>query len=117
MSFLDEAAEPFHFTRAADDELPFAEPLVVRGGVVSFAAPLTAGEGLDDDVAFLKRLPLVSCAYGAGEMPVNPFVCELAADKQPTAREVLAALKASRFESEHIETLDALSIPFPGYHP
>src|SRR5262249_32600153 len=88
-----------------------------RGGVVSFASSFHAGGDLDGDVSFLKTLPLGNCWYGAADMPIQPFVCELGRFAQPTAREVLGALKASRFRSEHIESLDALIVPFPGYNP
>jgi hypothetical protein len=117
MSFLGEPSAPFHFARAADDELPFSEPLVVRAGVVSFASSFRGGGDLDGDVGFLKTLPLGNCWSGAADLPIQPFVCDLDPTVPLTAREVLGALKASRFRSEHIESLDALTVPFPGYQP
>jgi len=71
-----------------------------------------------DDADFLAALDLDDCYYGAASHPVYPFVCELVdAAIPPTGSDILKAVQAKHFQSEHIASLDATYIPFPGYHP
>ena len=61
---------------------------------------------------------LNECYYGAASYPLYPFLCELSIEHRPiTAAVVLAALPVREFRSDHIHSLDALNLPFPGYHP
>ena len=49
---------------------------------------------------------------------VHPFMCEVRPKRRPlTGADVLKWLRARDFRSRHIESLDATSIPYPGYHP
>jgi uncharacterized protein (TIGR02996 family) len=105
-----------------EGELPFQEPIGTRGAVVTFQSAFRGDTAwqpeLDRDLSFLCQLPLTACEYGAAYCPVHPFLCELDARHHPlTGAEVLRALKAADFRSEHIQTLDAPVIPYPGYHP
>jgi uncharacterized protein (TIGR02996 family) len=105
-----------------EGELPFREPIGTRGAVVTFQSAFR-GEaawqpGLDQDLSFLCRLRLTVCEYGAASCPVHPFLCEVGAGHRPlTGATVLRALKAADFRSQHIRTLDARTIAYPGYHP
>src|SRR5262249_17988401 len=103
-------------------ELPFAEPIGTRGAVLTFQSAFRTesswGRGLMHDLQFLCRLDLKECHFGAATCPIHPFICEIEAPRQRlTGADVIAALKASNFQSEHIKSLDATTIRFPGYHP
>ncbi|OWK45415.1 TIGR02996 domain-containing protein [Fimbriiglobus ruber] len=116
--------EPFtgeRFCYSEPPALPFADRIGTRGGVAvfetQFTDPRAWAQGLPEDLRFLSTLELGECAYGAASVPVYPFICELGVDRWPlTAADVLAALKAHQFRSAHIRTLDATTIPYPGYH-
>ena len=104
------------------EELPFKEPIGTRGAVITFATAFASANawdsGLMSDLTFLRGLELTECEYGAATCPVHPFICELEAeDDAVTAADVLNALKARNFRSEHILDLNAKTIPFPGYNP
>lgn len=106
----------------APGELPFREPIGTRGTVVTFESAFRGENawqpGLLEDLAFLRGLSLEECYYGAASCPTHPFVCELAVGGRPlVGADVLAALKARDFRSQHIRTLDAAEIPAPGYQP
>ena len=119
---------PFYFWKNSGprsfgpDELPFLEPIGTRGAVLTFESAFR-GEGawepdLVSDLRFLRQLQLRECNYGAASCPVHPFICELGTDRRLlTGVDVLGALKSRNFRSEHIQTLEAIEIPFPGYHP
>jgi uncharacterized protein (TIGR02996 family) len=103
-------------------ELPFAEPIGTRGAVITFESDFRDGKacdhGLMQDLRFLSQLKLDECYYGAASCPVHPFICQLKPKTGPlTAADVIFALKVKDFRSEHIQTLEATSIPYPGYHP
>jgi uncharacterized protein (TIGR02996 family) len=105
-----------------EGELPFREQIVARGAVLTFQSSFRGEnawqEGLAEDLAFLCRLPLGECEYGAASCPVHPFLCELEPVQRPlTGADVLRALKVADFRSQHIRALDAPAIPYPGYHP
>jgi uncharacterized protein (TIGR02996 family) len=119
---------PFYFwnntgPRAFQEgELPFREAIGARGRVITFASSFLGDAalqpGLAQDVSFLCQLQLPGCAYGAASCPAHPFIGDLnVASRQLTGTQVLQALRASDFRSEHIHTLDSLAIPFPGYQP
>jgi uncharacterized protein (TIGR02996 family) len=101
-------------------DLPFTQPLGLRGRLVTFDFQFrdeaAFDQGLIHDVHFLSELGLGNCYYGAADFPVQPFLCEFRPDPPLTGASVLAGLKARHFRSEHIHTLDASDIPFPGYH-
>ena len=104
------------------DELPFAEPIGTRGAIVTFESDFRDescwGQGLMDDLRFLREFELGECYYGAATCPLHPFVCQLKSERRPlTGADVLAALRPRDFRSRYIQTLEATSIPFPGYHP
>lgn len=102
-------------------DLPFSDRIGLRGTVVTFGSQFARAEswqpGLLEDLRIVTELDLGECAYGAASLPVYPFICELDDGRRPlTGAVVLAALKARQFSSEHIPSLDATSIPYPGYH-
>lgn len=105
---------------SATDDVPLSEPLVFRHGIVTFASDFRDGfpPTTDRTTRFLRSLSLTSCAYGAAECRVYPLLLSLE-DGNPfqTGRDVLKAVKARDFKSEHIQSLDEREIPFPGYHP
>jgi uncharacterized protein (TIGR02996 family) len=118
-----ECPTPEAFSYVEPSDLPFADRIGLRGRVVTFATQFTDPRSWDpelpDDLRFLSALELPDeCAYGAASNPVHPFVCELGVDRWPlTGADVLAALKARHFRSAHTRTLNATTIPYPGYHP
>jgi hypothetical protein len=98
------------------NDRPLTEPIVRRGAVATFRSQADRDWGRDAD--FLGNLALEKCYYGAAPSPLYPFVCEPAgASCRPTAGDVLRAVKARHFRSQHIASLGARYIPFPGYHP
>jgi len=73
---------------------------------------------LPNDLRLLCELELGECAYGAGSVPVHPFICELRPQRGPlTGGDVLKALTARDFRSRYIQNLELTRIPYPGYHP
>ena len=129
LSFVTSLGRPFrmgqnnseHFDIEPAD-LPFSEPIGKRGRVFTFRSQFTMPQswqpGLLEDLRLIMELEWGEIAYGAADMPVNPFICELDDEGSPlTGAVVLEALKARQFKSEHIRNLAATSIPFPGYHP
>src|SRR5262245_9200773 len=117
--FFDNHGSPREFQ---PDELPFAEPIGTRGAIVTFESNFRDGgrwdQGLMDDLRFLRELEVGNCHYGAATCPLHPFICQLkSARSSLTGADVLAALRPVEFRSSYIETLEASSIPFPGYHP
>ena len=104
------------------DELPFNEPIGIRGAVITFATAFTDDGAWDSDLMsdlrFLCELELTDCEYGAARCPVHPFICEFTTKHEAiTGADVLAALKPRNFRSEHIDNLNATEIPYPGYNP
>ena len=109
------------------EDYPLDEPLVSRFGVAGFPGdheklkPLYSGyEAMEaPDRRFLTNFPEVYVFYGGGSNKIHPFMTfpERPWTALPSAREVLNTLRASCFESEHINSLDASHVPFPGYHP
>src|SRR5258708_8429443 len=104
---------------------PFVKPLGLRGNVATFGSGVggdpSGSAGLARDRRLVAQLPgmgLGACYYGAASYPLFPFLCECSGESRPpTAVEVLAALRVKSFRSEHIQTLEAYELPFPGYHP
>lgn len=124
VAFMTTLAQPFFPIRFQDGEPghPFTEPVGERGQVVTFGSNYRNGaewnEGLLADLAFLTGIEWGGCAYGAASEVMSGFLCDRPANRGPlTARDALAAVKAADFQSEHIATLDATDIPWPGYHP
>lgn len=131
VTFITTLARPFRqslagreFFSAPQTELPFTEPIGLRGSIMTFQSQFRAQEAWDehliDDLHALAQLELSSyeCAYGAASCEMYPFVCEIKDEGHSlTARDVLTALKARNFRSEHIPSLDVTSIPYPGYNP
>lgn len=117
--FFSNHGEPQECTT---EELPFKEPIGTRGAVITFGSAFSDDGAWDaqlmPDLRFLCELELRNCYYGAATCPVHPFICECTTEHDAmTGAEVLAALKPRNFRSEHIATLNATEIPFPGYHP
>ena len=118
-------------------KIPFREPIGVWGPWVTFASAiphLATDASLTEDLEALERLNLGDCAYGAANYPLRPFTVPFAGGpvrprglldtlasqflgQGPTGAEVLEALRARNFLSEHIRRLDTSRLPFPGYHP
>lgn len=103
-------------------ELPFLERIGTRGAIVTFESSLIGDSarqpGLDQDLNFLYNLNLSDCEYDAARCPIHPFIAELDFEhRQLTGEQILQGLKSSEFQSRHILTLDATTIPYPGYHP
>jgi uncharacterized protein (TIGR02996 family) len=126
MDALGQPFKPFFFGNSAspafcEKELPFKEPIGVRGAIVTFESAFRSEKAWDSgllaDLGLLRRLWLGDCYYGAASCPVHPFICEMDAHRKVTGAVVLEALKARDFQSEHIRDLNATYIPFPGYHP
>ena len=98
------------------DDWPLQEPIVRSGAIATFLSQ--ADRVWNEDAHHLARLPLEECYYGAASCPVYPFVCEVGSTSSPlSGRDVVRAVKAKHFRSQHIASLDATHIPFPGYHP
>jgi uncharacterized protein (TIGR02996 family) len=102
--------------------LPFGDTIGCRGRIVAFRGQFQGerswSPGLTKDVELLVGLPGMECAYGAADMEMHPFLCEVVTERRPlTGSDVLAALKARDFRSRHIPTLEATRIAYPGYHP
>jgi len=119
-SFLSRLQQEVSAT--ASPELPFTEPLAARGPIVTFQSAFRDGNawdrGLMDDGDFLRHLHLGDCYYGSASCAMHPFLCEVENNQRTmTAADVLKALKARDFRSQHIPSLHATTIPFPGYHP
>lgn len=101
---------------------PTRFPLVRRDRIITFAdhfrSPATCGSNLVHDIDLLQNLDFGICGYGACDIPVRPFVC-LVHDNhcQLNAGQILDALNASCFRSEHISCLERFEIPYPGYQP
>jgi hypothetical protein len=123
-AFLDRPFQ-WHTFDCTPEELPFVEPVGTRGSVVTFKSQFrgdcSRDLGLARDVRLASLLPqmgLNECHYGADGCPIHPFICELADEHSPlTGADIVAALQVRNFRSEHIRTLDAPSLSFPGYHP
>jgi hypothetical protein len=110
------------FFDCAPEDLPFTEPIGMRGWLVTFASHFHGAESIDlwlhRDLEALSKLELSSCWYGATDAPVLPFMCELRATHRPlTGADVLEGLNVRDFRSEHIPSLRATRIAYPGYHP
>jgi uncharacterized protein (TIGR02996 family) len=99
---------------------PFTERFGSRGSLFTFESQFHSPHldpGLKDDIQLLHGRELGECAYGASDFPIYPFLVELpTACDTPTGANVIEALKIRSFRSEHIRTLDATTIPYPGYH-
>lgn len=123
--FAQTLGAPFRrraFFECTPEDLPFNQPIGMRGWLVTFAFHFLRAEpsdtGLLRDLEVLSRLQLGTCRYGATDADVLPFMCELRAGQRPlTGAEVLTALGAHIFRSAHIPSLDATRIDYPGYHP
>ncbi|AWM35571.1 hypothetical protein GobsT_67570 [Gemmata obscuriglobus] len=123
-AFMTTLAQPFAPVRFQHDDPPhpFAEAVGTRGRVVTFGSQFCApdewDEGLLADLAFLTGVEWGECCYGAADCPMYGFVCQLEPGRHPlTGRDVIDAVRAGGFRSDHIDTLDATAIPYPGYHP
>jgi uncharacterized protein (TIGR02996 family) len=104
------------------DELPFTDPIGTRGAIITFESAFRAGDpgdpGLVSDLRFLCELRPGNCWSGAATCPIHLFLSELRPGRRRlTAAAVLTALKARAFRSEHIRSLRATRIAYPGYHP
>jgi uncharacterized protein (TIGR02996 family) len=113
--------EPYHF-ESDPAVLPFKNPIGRRGGLVTFAGQFSKESAWDDglmrDLGIICSPRWGECSYGAASCDVYPFLCELPANRRPLfASDVLSALKASDFRSQHIPALDVPAVAYPGYHP
>lgn len=121
MKTLAQPLAPFNF-QGGEPGHPFTEPVGNRDEVVTFESQYRTvndwNEGLLIDLAFLTSIEWGECCYGPSSEPMQGFICELSVNRDLlTARDVLTAIKAADFQSEHIASLDATAIPYPGYHP
>lgn len=138
LEVLDREFQPIPFD-IESQEWPLAEMIGLRGPLATFQSqfdcryPLDVG--LARDVEFLRQLELDDCYYGAGSYRIYPFVCgsplSCSRDSErrwlrrlfrarregPTGQDIVSAVKARHFRSEHIKKLAKTYIPFPGYHP
>ena len=95
---------------------PLSKHFVFNGKIVTFAEDQQPVNQADS--AFLNSIEKCFCYYGACDCRIYSFTCSIGPHKHlPTARQVLDALGAASFKSEHIANLDTVSIPHPGYHP
>lgn len=102
------------------NELPLNEQIGTRGPLLTFESSFRGDQGqspgLYEDLAFLYHLRLGDCYYGAATCPIHPFLCELPEfEGSYHASDVLRALKASNFRSEHIRNLEVTAVAYPGY--
>jgi uncharacterized protein (TIGR02996 family) len=121
LTTLGQPFEPYNF-ECEPSELPFQQEIGRRGRLVTFESHFRKESswdaGLMHDLQTICAPSWGECYYGASSGRIYPFLCELKARHRPLfASDVLAALKARDFQSEHIATLEAASIPYPGYHP
>jgi hypothetical protein len=101
---------------------PLSETIVLQGGIATFVDQIgrlqDRSVGLTKDIEFLRTLEPGETYYGALINPIYPFICVLPSEQiPPTARDILTAVKARHFRSQHIASLDETYIPYPGYHP
>lgn len=95
---------------------PLKRPLVITNGIVTSADDHSYSAG--PDAEFLASLAGGVVAYGAADVPIYPYTCELhSAGRIPTGREILRSLGVARFCSTHTADLDATSMPSPDYAP
>ena len=95
---------------------PLRRPLVITNGIVTSVDDHSYSTG--PDAEFLASLAGGLVAYGATDVPIYPYTCELhSAGQIPTGREVLRSLGVARFCSTQTADLDATSMPYPGYTP
>ncbi len=121
MNSLAAPYEPLTFQEGQPGH-PFTQTIGLRGCVVVFASQYCRGddwnEGLLADLSLLAAMEWGSCAYGAASPNMYGFLCDVRIKRDPMrASEVLKAIKAADFQSEHILELNRTSIPFPGYQP
>lgn len=105
-----------------NESLPLKTPLLIYDRLISLDAELLSSNSNDKhllmDQEFLRSLELGECTYGAASCPVHPFVCNFTGQAgNPRAKDILDSLRVINFRSEHIKTLDAELVPWPGYHP
>lgn len=100
------------------DDFPLRERIVLHDSIAFRESQLGTSD-VSRDADFLKQLPKINCWYGACDCQLYPFICvpEIPFTSVPTAKSVLGELRASYFKSDHIASLDASSIPYPGYRP
>ncbi|QDV80033.1 hypothetical protein [Botrimarina mediterranea] len=101
-------------------ESPLSESLVLRDGIATFESQFETGIPSDVEslCAVLRSLDGLTCYGGASDFPLHPMLIELRdGSRLRTGREALAALMPRHFESEHVVSLDADYIPYPGYRP
>ena len=103
-------------------EFPCKEPLGLKGQFVVFQSQFGNNFKPDiflaQEIEFLSNLNLGECYYGAGSFPIFPFICELPiAQESLSGIDILKALKPNNFRSKHIQNLEAITIPYLGYHP
>src|SRR5262249_34529355 len=120
MQTLARPFEPYHSEYGP--ELAFVRPTGLRGRLVTFEGqfrrPTDFQASLFADLRVLLGPDWGECAYGSGSYAMSPFLCELPTARRPLfASDVLAALRPRAFRSEHVSTLEAAAIPYPGYHP
>jgi uncharacterized protein (TIGR02996 family) len=125
VAFMTTLALPFAPLAFQEDEPghPFSEPVGLRGRVVTFESQYRTADAWDDGLGADLQLfesfdPELQCWYGASDRQVYPFLCALPPGSTPLrASEVLDALKATSFRSNHVGDLNRTAIPYPGYHP
>jgi hypothetical protein len=99
---------------------PFKRRIGLRGRIAGFDEPLPPSDGLGADFRFLDGLDLGlgTCAYGACDCPLYPFVSPLATSaNELCAADVLTGLQAKGFQSDHIPDLRVKRQHYPGYKP
>ena len=88
------------------NDWPLTEPIVRSGAVATLHGQADRDWGADAD--FLGNLAFEKCYYGAASWPLYPFICKLTEASIPlTGRDILRAVKARHFQSEHIASLDS----------
>jgi hypothetical protein len=105
-----------------DLEFPCKEPLGLKGQFIVFQSQ--SGKNFKPDIFLAQEIEFLSalnpgeCYYGAGSFPIFPFICELPiVNESLRGVDILTALKPHNFRSEHIQNLEATTIPYSGYHP
>lgn len=102
------------------DEFPLHNHVVRVEGIATMEYQTAlASQGKDPDIVLLRSLDLPDFLNsGATDASIYKFIVESEASNQlRTAQDILNAVRAKHFASEHIENLNLTSLPHPGYHP
>lgn len=99
---------------------PLDEKIFLNSGIAMFESQISKLSKSSPDYSLLSSIPEKYYIFsGASDNYLYPFICLSTPPlkKLPVGSVVLRLLMASCFESEHIQNLDIVNLPYPGYHP